>query len=90
LAERMINSLSFIRRLLAKIRHLQAASAAESNGTLSSETLVTRDNFDVMRREWAAMCRHWGQRVRALKTARVSCVKAIATLSPATKRVSQS
>ncbi|OWY98348.1 hypothetical protein PHMEG_00030907 [Phytophthora megakarya] len=28
LAERMINSLSFIRRLLAKIRHLQAASAA--------------------------------------------------------------
>ncbi|OWZ02086.1 hypothetical protein PHMEG_00026415 [Phytophthora megakarya] len=67
LAERMINSLSFIRRLLAKIRHLQAASAAESNGTLSSETLVTRDNFDVMRREWAAMCRHWGQRVRALK-----------------------
>ncbi|OWY94026.1 hypothetical protein PHMEG_00036366 [Phytophthora megakarya] len=29
LAERMINSLSFIRRLLTKIRHLQAASEAE-------------------------------------------------------------
>ncbi|OWY91595.1 hypothetical protein PHMEG_00039754 [Phytophthora megakarya] len=71
LAERMINSLSFIRRLLAKIRHLQAASAAESNGTLSSETLVARENFDAMRREWTTMCRHWSQRVRALKQDRI-------------------
>ncbi|OWY93022.1 hypothetical protein PHMEG_00037728 [Phytophthora megakarya] len=55
LAERMINSLSFIRRLLAKVRHLQAASDAEHHGTLSSETLVARDNYDTMRREWTAM-----------------------------------
>ncbi|OWY93689.1 hypothetical protein PHMEG_00036825, partial [Phytophthora megakarya] len=71
LAERMINSLSFIHRLLAKVRHLQAASVAESNGTLSSETLVARDNFDTMRREWTAMCRHWSQRVRTLKQDRI-------------------
>ncbi|OWY97707.1 hypothetical protein PHMEG_00031701 [Phytophthora megakarya] len=70
LAERMINSLSFIRRLLAKIRHLQVASEAESNGTLSSETLVARENFDAMRREWTVMCRHWGQRVRSLEQSR--------------------
>ncbi|OWY92510.1 hypothetical protein PHMEG_00038457, partial [Phytophthora megakarya] len=70
LAERMTNSFSFIRRLLAKIRHLQAASEADSNGTLSSETLVARDNFDTMRREWTVMCRHWGQRVRSLERAR--------------------
>ncbi|OWY96898.1 hypothetical protein PHMEG_00032716 [Phytophthora megakarya] len=70
LAERMINSFSFIRRLLAKIRHLRAASEAESNGTLSSETLVARDNFDTMRREWTVMCRHWVQRVRSLERAR--------------------
>ncbi|OWZ00038.1 hypothetical protein PHMEG_00028857 [Phytophthora megakarya] len=67
LAERMINSFSFIRRFLAKIRHLQAASEAEHNGTLSSETLVARDNYDTMRREWTVMCRHWGQRVRSLE-----------------------
>ncbi|OWZ08590.1 hypothetical protein PHMEG_00018836 [Phytophthora megakarya] len=71
LAERMINSVSFIRRLLAKIRHLQAAPEAESNGTLSSETLVARDNFDAMRRERTAMCRHWGQRVQTLKQDRI-------------------
>ncbi|OWZ08657.1 hypothetical protein PHMEG_00018763 [Phytophthora megakarya] len=65
-AERMNNSLSFIHWLLAKIRHLQAASTAESSGTLSSETLVARKNCDAMRREWTAMCRHWGQRVRTL------------------------
>ncbi|OWY91794.1 hypothetical protein PHMEG_00039482, partial [Phytophthora megakarya] len=70
LAERMINSFSFIRRLLAKIRHHQAASEADSNGTLSSETLVARDNFDTMRREWTVMCRHWGQRVQSLERAR--------------------
>ncbi|OWZ10255.1 hypothetical protein PHMEG_00016924 [Phytophthora megakarya] len=58
LTERMINALSFIRRLLAKIRYLQAASTAESSGTLSFETLVSRANFDVMRREWTAMGRH--------------------------------
>ncbi|OWZ02556.1 hypothetical protein PHMEG_00025862 [Phytophthora megakarya] len=66
----MINSFSFIRRPLAKIRHLQAASEAERNGTLSSETLVARDNYDTMRREWTVMCRHWGQRVRSLERAR--------------------
>ncbi|OWY92181.1 hypothetical protein PHMEG_00038921 [Phytophthora megakarya] len=71
LAERMINSLSFIHRLLAKVRYLQAASAAENSGTLSSETLVARENFDVMRREWTTMCRHWGQRVRTLKQNRI-------------------
>ncbi|OWY99095.1 hypothetical protein PHMEG_00029970 [Phytophthora megakarya] len=71
LAERMINSLSFIRRLLAKIRHLRAASEAEGSGTLSSETLVALENFDVMRREWTAMCRHWGQHVRTLKQDRL-------------------
>ncbi|OWY93047.1 hypothetical protein PHMEG_00037695 [Phytophthora megakarya] len=37
-----------IRRLLAKIRHLQAASEAERSGTLSSETLVARENFDTI------------------------------------------
>ncbi|OWY93443.1 hypothetical protein PHMEG_00037169 [Phytophthora megakarya] len=71
LVERMINPLSFIRRLLDKVRHLQAASAAERGGTLSSETLVARENFDVMRREWMTMCRHWGQRVRTLKQDRL-------------------
>ncbi|OWZ05172.1 hypothetical protein PHMEG_00022786 [Phytophthora megakarya] len=71
LAERMINSLFFIRRLLTKIRHLRAASEAEGSGTLSSETLVARENFDVMRREWTAMCRHWGQHVRTLKHGRL-------------------
>ncbi|OWY99576.1 hypothetical protein PHMEG_00029400, partial [Phytophthora megakarya] len=60
-----------IRRLLAKIRHLQAASEAGSSGTLSSETLVARENFDAMRREWTAMCRHWSQRVRTLQQDRV-------------------
>ncbi|OWY96410.1 hypothetical protein PHMEG_00033328, partial [Phytophthora megakarya] len=70
LAERMISSLSFIRRLMAKIRHLQAASDAERHGTLSSETLVVRDNYDTIRREWIAMCRHWGQRVQSLERAR--------------------
>ncbi|OWY96794.1 hypothetical protein PHMEG_00032849 [Phytophthora megakarya] len=70
LAERMSDSFSFIRRLLAKIRHLQAASEDDSNGTLSSETLVARDNFNTMRREWTVMCRHWGQRVRSLERAR--------------------
>ncbi|OWZ02232.1 hypothetical protein PHMEG_00026243 [Phytophthora megakarya] len=70
LAERMINSFSFIRRLLAKIRHLQAASEAERSGTLSSETLVARENFDTRHREWTAMCRHWGQRVQSLQRAR--------------------
>ncbi|OWY92071.1 hypothetical protein PHMEG_00039074, partial [Phytophthora megakarya] len=63
--------LSFIRRLLAKIRHPQAASAAERNGTLSSETLVARENFAAMRREWSTMCRHRSQRVRALKQDRI-------------------
>ncbi|OWY96743.1 hypothetical protein PHMEG_00032912 [Phytophthora megakarya] len=72
LAESMINSLSFIRRLLAKIRHHQAASAAESNGTLLSEILVARENFDAMRREWTTMCRHWSQRVRILKQGRIA------------------
>ncbi|OWZ03235.1 hypothetical protein PHMEG_00025072 [Phytophthora megakarya] len=72
LAERMINSLSFIRRLLVKIRHLQAASMAEDSGTLSSETLVASDIFDAMRREWTAMCRHWSQRVRTLKLDRIN------------------
>ncbi|OWY92700.1 hypothetical protein PHMEG_00038186 [Phytophthora megakarya] len=71
LSERMINYLSFVRRLLAKFGHLQAASAAENNGTLSSETLVARDTFDAMRREWIAMCRYWVQRVRALKQDRI-------------------
>ncbi|OWY96524.1 hypothetical protein PHMEG_00033186 [Phytophthora megakarya] len=71
LAERMISSLSFIRRLLAKIRYLRLASEAEGCGTLSSETLVGRENLDIMRREWTAMCRHWGQRVRALKQDRI-------------------
>ncbi|OWY92192.1 hypothetical protein PHMEG_00038906, partial [Phytophthora megakarya] len=70
LAERMIKSFSFIRQLLAKIRHLQAASEAERSGTLSPETLVARENFDTMRRVWTAMCRHWGQRVRSLERAR--------------------
>ncbi|OWY99958.1 hypothetical protein PHMEG_00028954 [Phytophthora megakarya] len=32
-----------------------AALLAESNGTLSSETLVVCDNFDNMRREWTAI-----------------------------------
>ncbi|OWY95623.1 hypothetical protein PHMEG_00034322 [Phytophthora megakarya] len=71
LAERMINSLSFIRRILAKIRHLQAASAAENSGTLSCETLLARESFAAMRREWTAMCRHWGQHVRTLKQDRI-------------------
>ncbi|OWY93544.1 hypothetical protein PHMEG_00037026 [Phytophthora megakarya] len=66
----MINSFSFIRRHLAKIRHLQAASEAERSGTLSSENLVARENFDTMRCEWTVMCRHWGQRVRSLERAR--------------------
>ncbi|OWZ10361.1 hypothetical protein PHMEG_00016798 [Phytophthora megakarya] len=68
LAERMINS--FIRRLLAKIRHLQATSEAERSSTLSSETLVARENFDTMRRECTVMCRHWSQRVQSLERAR--------------------
>ncbi|OWY95086.1 hypothetical protein PHMEG_00035008, partial [Phytophthora megakarya] len=34
LAERMINYLTFVRRLLAKIRHLQSASTVEDSGTL--------------------------------------------------------
>ncbi|OWZ09211.1 hypothetical protein PHMEG_00018122 [Phytophthora megakarya] len=72
LAERMINSLSFIRRLLDKIRHLRAASKAEGCDTLSSETLVARENFNIMRREWTAM---------------ISYAKVIATLSSITKRI---
>ncbi|OWZ15321.1 hypothetical protein PHMEG_00011065, partial [Phytophthora megakarya] len=71
LAERLINSLSFIRRLFTKIRHLQAASTAEDSGTLSCETLVSREKFDAMRHEWTAMCRHWRQRVRNLKQVRI-------------------
>ncbi|OWZ11489.1 hypothetical protein PHMEG_00015484 [Phytophthora megakarya] len=71
LAERMINSLSFIRRLLAKTRHLRATSEAEGCGTLSSQTLMARDNFDTIRLEWsAAMCRYWSQRVQTLKQER--------------------
>ncbi|OWY91914.1 hypothetical protein PHMEG_00039285 [Phytophthora megakarya] len=68
LAERMINSLFFIHRLLAKVRHLQAASVAESNGTLSSETLVAAITST---RCVATMCRHWSQRVRTLKQDRI-------------------
>ncbi|OWZ13994.1 hypothetical protein PHMEG_00012595 [Phytophthora megakarya] len=67
LAERMINSLSLIRRLLAKVRHLRAVSEAEDCGTLSSQTLVARDNYDTMRLEWTVMCRQWSQRVPTLK-----------------------
>ncbi|OWY93805.1 LOW QUALITY PROTEIN: hypothetical protein PHMEG_00036657 [Phytophthora megakarya] len=43
----------------------------EGSDTLSSDTLVARENFDVMRREWTAMCRHWGQRERTLKQDRL-------------------
>ncbi|OWY94209.1 hypothetical protein PHMEG_00036131 [Phytophthora megakarya] len=88
LAERMINSFSFIRRLLAKIRHLQAASDAERSGTLSPWWLTRISTPCVASGPSCADigASAYGPSSELALTARTSSVKGIVTLSPATKR----